>query len=100
MTGSPEPWPPSGARFRPSGGTRKLNGHSSHQSARYQLTTPDGRGERHSSSGLIVSTGTGATGWCASIALDAEDAPLPAPKDSRLAWFVREAWPSPSPELH
>ncbi len=70
-------------------------GHTSHQSARYQLTGPGGRTERHSSSGLIVSTGTGATGWCASIALDRGGRALPAPTDLRLAWFVREAWPSP-----
>jgi hypothetical protein len=61
----------------------------------YQLTAPGGQTERHSSSGLIVCTGTGATGWCASIALERGGRALPAPTDSRLAWFVREAWPSP-----
>lgn len=70
-------------------------GHASHQSARYQLRTPGGGTERQSSSGLIVSTGTGATGWCASIALERGGRTLPRPVDRKLAWFVREAWPSP-----
>lgn len=72
-------------------------GHRSHQSARYRLVVPDGAGERQSSSGLVVATGTGATGWAASLARGRTDAPpLPAPGAAQLAWFVREAWPSPT----
>jgi NAD kinase len=72
-------------------------GHASHQSARYLVRTPDGRVERHSSSGVIVGTGTGATGWCASIARDRHaDELLPEPAGVTLCWFVREAWPSPA----
>jgi NAD kinase len=72
-------------------------GHPSHQSARYLLTTPDGGRERQSSSGLIVGTGTGATGWCASIARERATAPaMPAAGERALCWFVREAWPSPT----
>ncbi len=79
-------------------------GHVSHQSARYRLLAPGGageargEGERQSSSGLIVATGTGSTGWAASIARDrgAPATALPRPTDRRLAWFVREAWPSPA----
>jgi NAD kinase len=72
-------------------------GHPSHQSSRYIVSTSDGRRERHSSSGVVVSTGTGATGWCASIARQRADAPaLPTPDEAALCWFVREAWPSPA----
>lgn len=74
-------------------------GHVSHQSARYVLTAPvEGRArrERHSSSGVVVGSGTGATGWCASIARDRPGAPRPpAPEEAALCWYVREAWPSP-----
>ncbi len=69
-------------------------GHRSHQSARYRLAVGTQQ-ERHSSSGLIVATGTGATGWARSINRSRGDAlDLPAPTDRRLAFFVREAFPS------
>ena len=69
-------------------------GHSSHQSARYELTLGS-RAERQSSSGVVVSTGTGATGWGASLKRGRHMGDLPAPTSHSLAWFVREAWPSP-----
>ncbi|MCG2799549.1 MAG: hypothetical protein L6367_13565, partial [Cellulomonas sp.] len=72
-------------------------GHPSHQSARYRLHVPGAGPERQSSSGLVVATGTGATGWAASLARGRPDAPaLPASGEADLAWFVREAWPSPT----
>ncbi|MBI5442613.1 MAG: NAD(+)/NADH kinase [Deltaproteobacteria bacterium] len=70
-------------------------GHRSHQSARYRIRWGK-REERQSSSGLIVATGTGATGWVLSVSRERLAAPeLPAPTEARLAYFVREAWPSP-----
>ena len=72
-------------------------GHPTHQSSRYIIATSDGRRERHSSSGVVIGTGTGATGWCASISRQRADAPpLPEPQEAALCWFVREAWPSPA----
>ena len=71
-------------------------GQPTHQSARYRLRWRD-REERQSSSGLIVGTGTGATGWCASLQrVQAPTMSLPTPTEGRLGWFVREAWPSPT----
>ena len=69
-------------------------GHRSHQSARYRIRLGELE-ERQSSSGLIVATGTGATGWARSINRQrASGVNLPAPCDRRLAFFVREAFPS------
>ena len=73
-------------------------GHPRHQSARYRLACR-GADERHSSSGVVVTTGTGATGWARSIVGEREQArqvPLPGPEQRALAFFVREAWPSPT----
>ena len=69
-------------------------GHRSHQSARYRLRVGE-REERQSSSGIICSTGTGSTGWAKSIARQIKlTQPLPQPEERRLAWFVREPFPS------
>ena len=71
-------------------------GHRSHQSARYLIRCPRGS-ERQSSSGIVVTTGTGATGWGRSIGLERHTSlRLPSPDKPSLAFFVREAWPSPT----
>jgi hypothetical protein len=69
-------------------------GHRSHQSARYRIRLGQLE-ERQSSSGVIVSTGTGSTGWARSISLQRQlDAVPPGVEERRLACFVREPWPS------
>ncbi len=69
-------------------------GHHTHQSSRYRIAH-DGREERHSSSGVIVATGTGSTGWAKSIVRARKtDLSLPAPTERALAFLVREAFPS------
>jgi len=68
-------------------------GQRTHQSARYRIVL-GGHEERQSSSGIIVATGTGSTGWARSINLERDNAlVLPAPEDLTLAFFVREAFP-------
>ncbi len=69
-------------------------GHRSHQSARYRIAL-EGREERQSSSGVIVTSGTGATGWARSINQERRHRlALPAPTDPAIAFFVREPFPS------
>ncbi len=73
-------------------------GHHTHQSAKYRVSVHGqrpGLSERHSSSGVIVSTGTGATGWTASIVKQRGiTQELPAAIERRLTYMVREPWPS------
>jgi hypothetical protein len=70
-------------------------GHRSHQSARYDIEV-GGKQEFQSSSGLIVSSGTGATGWARSL-MESMHVPLALkPDEDALAYFVREAFPSVS----
>ncbi len=69
-------------------------GHRTHQSARYRIEHA-GAEELHSSSGVVISTGTGATGWARSIhGSRVSRIVLPTPVERRVTFFVREAFPS------
>lgn len=68
-------------------------GHRSHQSARYRIELVE-QGEDHSSSGLIVASGTGATGWARSIAEATQCAVSLQPGERAVGYWVREPFPS------
>jgi NAD kinase len=88
-------------------------GPRSHTSARYTIRTGD-RSERHSSSGIIVSTGLGSTGWLRSIVAGAtgiasalSGRPIKIDEKKAFAWdadylyfSVREPWPSKTSSAH
>jgi NAD kinase len=76
----------------------------SHVSARYKITV-NGRTEAHSSSGVLISTGAGSTGWMSSvynmasgIGASAHQTRIEPPRlnwdDPRLLWAVREPFVS------
>lgn len=74
-------------------------GHRSHQSARYRIEA-GGEAEDHSSSGLIVASGTGATGWARSIA-EATGIDLALGREERaVGYWVREPFPSIATATH
>lgn len=68
-------------------------GHRSHQSARYVLRYGEDE-EFQSSSGVIVATGTGLTGWAKSILTATRHRVAFAPTDRTAVYLAREPWPS------
>ncbi|SFK33831.1 NAD(+)/NADH kinase [Methylorubrum salsuginis] len=74
-------------------------GHRSHQSARYRIAA-GAAAEDHASSGLIVASGTGATGWARSIS-EATGLGFPlGPEESAVGYWVREPFPSVATSTH
>jgi NAD kinase len=78
-------------------------GRRDHVSARYNISFA-GQSEHHSSSGVLVSTGVGSTGWISSIAnmvsaltggRPSKLSNLPHPTDSELVFVTREPFVSP-----
>ncbi|OGI42080.1 MAG: hypothetical protein A2150_08005 [Candidatus Muproteobacteria bacterium RBG_16_64_11] len=88
-------------------------GAKSHVSARYRIET-HGESEAQSSSGIIVSTGAGSTGWLRSVyagatrVVEALGGSVVSPPDGgrfpwdaeKLIFTVREPWPSKSTGAH
>jgi hypothetical protein len=68
-------------------------GHRSHQSARYTLDVAQ-VSEYQSSSGMIVASGTGATGWARSIMEATGEQVALGSEERAVAYFVREPFPS------
>ena len=68
-------------------------GHRSHQSARYDIRFGDIE-EYQSSSGVIVASGTGLTGWARSVMASTSAVYDFAPDAASAAFFAREPWPS------
>ncbi|MDO8518160.1 MAG: hypothetical protein Q7S26_02620 [bacterium] len=80
-------------------------GRKDHVSARYEMAF-DGQTEHQSSSGIIVSTGVGSTGWLRSVVAmvagltregtQSKLSSLPAATSNELVFVVREPFPSPN----
>ena len=78
-------------------------GRRDHISARYEILFA-GQKERQSSSGIIVSTGIGSSGWMRSVVAMMTSVAgssgalerLPLPRSDELVFVVREPFPSPS----
>ncbi|GJE53600.1 MULTISPECIES: NAD(+)/NADH kinase [Methylobacterium] len=68
-------------------------GHRSHQSARYRIEA-GGTAEDQSSSGLIVASGTGVTGWARSISEASHLSLAIGPEEPAVGYWVREPFPS------